>query len=63
VPIDERQMSLIASRLTQRVGKAVQVEARVDPSIMGGVVAQIGDDVFDGSVRGRLERLRRSLIA
>ena len=63
VPIDERQMSLIASRLTQRVGKAVQIEARVDPSIIGGVVAQIGDDVIDGSVRGRLERLRRSLMA
>ena len=63
VPIDERQMSLIASRLTQRIGKAVQVQARVDPSIIGGVVAQIGDDVIDGSVRGRLERLRRSLMA
>ena len=63
VPIDERQMTLIASRLTQRIGKAVQIEARIDPSIIGGVVAQIGDDVIDDSVRGRLERLRRSLIA
>ncbi len=63
VPIDQRQMSLIASRLTRRVGKTVQVEPRVDPSIIGGVVAQIGDDVIDGSVRGRLERLRRALIA
>jgi F-type H+-transporting ATPase subunit delta len=63
VPIDDRQKTLIASRLTQRIGKAVQIETRVDPSILGGVVAQIGDDVIDGSVRGRLERLRRSLMA
>ena len=63
IPLDDRQKSLIASRLTQKVGKAVQIETRVDPSILGGVVAQIGDDVIDGSVRGRLERLRRTLIA
>ena len=63
VPIDERQQSLIASRLGQRVGKSVTVETRVDPSILGGVIAQIGDNVIDGSVRGRLERLRRALTA
>jgi F-type H+-transporting ATPase subunit delta len=63
VPIDERQKSVIASRLGQRVGKTVLVETRVDPSILGGVIAQIGDNVIDGSVRGRLERLRRALTA
>lgn len=63
VPIDERQQSLIASRLGRRVGKTVTVETRVDPSILGGVIAQIGDNVIDGSVRGRLERLRRALTA
>ena len=63
VPIDERQKSVIASRLGQRVGKTVILETRVDPSILGGVVAQIGDNVIDGSVRGRLERLRRALTA
>jgi F-type H+-transporting ATPase subunit delta len=61
VPIDERQKSVIASRLSTRTGKTVVVETRVDPSILGGVVAQIGDNVIDGSVRGRLERLRRTL--
>ena len=63
VPIDERQKATIASRLGQRVGKTVTVETRVDPEILGGVIAQIGDNVIDGSVRGRLERLRRALIA
>ena len=63
VPIDERQQAQIASRLGQRLGKTVVLETSVDPAIIGGVVAQIGDDVIDGSVRGRLERLRRRLIA
>jgi len=63
VPIDERQKALIASRLGRRLGKTVTLETHVDPSILGGVVAQVGDDVIDGSVRGRLERLRRALTA
>jgi F-type H+-transporting ATPase subunit delta len=63
VPIDERQKAVIASRLSRRLGKTVVLETRVDVSILGGVVAQIGDNVIDGSVRGRLERLRRSLTA
>jgi F-type H+-transporting ATPase subunit delta len=63
VPIDDRQRSQIASRLGQRIGKTVTVETRVDPAILGGVIAQIGDNVIDGSVRGRLERLRRTLTA
>jgi F-type H+-transporting ATPase subunit delta len=63
VPIDARQQATIANRLGQRVGKTVTVETHVDPAILGGVIAQIGDNVIDGSVRGRLERLRRALTA
>ena len=63
VPIDERQQTQIAARLGQRLGKRIEIETRVDPSILGGVIAQVGDNVIDGSVRGRLERLRRALTA
>ena len=63
VPIDERQRTQIAVRLGQRLGKRIEIETRVDPSILGGVIAQVGDNVIDGSVRGRLERLRRALTA
>jgi F-type H+-transporting ATPase subunit delta len=63
VPIDERQKTVIASKLARRLGKTIVLETRVDPNILGGVVAQVGDDVIDGSVRGRLERLRRTLTA
>ena len=63
VPIDAGQQALIASRLGLRLGKTIVLETRVDPAILGGVIAQVGDDVIDGSVRGRLERLRRRLTA
>ena len=63
VPLDDAQKTLIASRLSARTGTQITVETRIDPSILGGVIAQIGDDVIDGSVRGRLERLRRRLMA
>jgi F-type H+-transporting ATPase subunit delta len=63
IPLDERQRSSIAARLAARTGKQITLETHVDPSILGGVVAQIGDDVIDGSVRGRLERIRRALLA
>jgi len=63
VPISEQQKMQIATRLGQRLGKRMEIETRVDPSILGGVVAQVGDNVIDGSVRGRLERLRRALTA
>lgn len=63
VPLDAGQQEQIAAQLADRLGKQVVLEAHVDPSLIGGVVAQIGDDVIDGSVRGRLERLRQSLMA
>jgi F-type H+-transporting ATPase subunit delta len=63
IPIDAAQQAAIAQRLGQRLGKTVVLETRIDPAILGGVVAQVGDDVIDGSVRGRLERLRRRLTA
>jgi F-type H+-transporting ATPase subunit delta len=63
VPINDQQKSVIAAKLGRRLGKTVNVETRVDASILGGVIAQVGDNILDGSVRGRLERLRRALTA
>ena len=39
----------------------VEIKVIVDPSIQGGIVAQVGDTVIDGSVRHRLEQLKQSL--
>jgi F0F1-type ATP synthase delta subunit len=39
----------------------VAIEAAVDPEVIGGVVVQVGDQIIDGSVRARLEALKRQL--
>jgi|SRR5579871_2584038 len=51
----------IAQRLEQRLGRTVQVTTRVDPTLIGGVVARVGDQLIDASVRSKLEALRRRL--
>ena len=48
--------------LEQRTGKKVIVTSKVDPDLIGGVVARVGDLVLDGSVRTQLEDLRSRLV-
>ena len=61
VAIDDERRSRIARELSQWTGKSVEVEAEVDPTLVGGAVIRIGDRLIDGSVRGRLRRLRAEL--
>jgi F-type H+-transporting ATPase subunit delta len=64
VPLDAQLEQVVAQRLAsylQREPSQVSIRARVDPNIIGGVVARVGDRVIDDSVRGRLDRLRRTL--
>ncbi|MBM4358169.1 MAG: F0F1 ATP synthase subunit delta [Deltaproteobacteria bacterium] len=51
----------LADRIAQVTGKKVVITTEEDPSLIAGVVAQIGDRVIDGTVRGRLDRLAESL--
>jgi F-type H+-transporting ATPase subunit delta len=44
-------------------GAKIDASFRLDPTILGGTVVRIGSTVYDGSVRGRLERLKESLVA
>ena len=44
-------------------GGRVDISLQVDPDILGGVMVRIGDRLIDGSVRGRLERLRTRLAS
>ena len=63
VPLDAQATRLLSQRLATYTGKQVRLEMQVDPAVIGGVVARIGDELIDDSVRGRLERLRRNLIS
>jgi F-type H+-transporting ATPase subunit delta len=64
IALDRDLERVIAGRLAAHLGRdpdKVSILSRVDPSIIGGVVARVGDQVIDDSVRGRIERLRRTL--
>ncbi len=62
-PLDEQEVSAVRSRLEQMTGGRVELTLRVDPNLLGGVQVRLGDLLIDGSVRGRLERLRGRLAA
>ncbi|MCD6567169.1 MAG: ATP synthase F1 subunit delta [Dehalococcoidia bacterium] len=62
LPLGDKDKEMISHRLGDMVGhKKVVIDARVDPSIIGGVRAKIGDMLVDDSIRYRLASLRRSL--
>ncbi len=60
-PIDEETKGEVADRLSALLGKTAIPHVRVLPHIIGGIVVQAGDTIYDGSLRRRLERMRRQL--
>ncbi|MDY6892716.1 MAG: ATP synthase F1 subunit delta [Chloroflexota bacterium] len=62
VPIDEGDKAKLAKHLSEIAGKQIVLSAEVDPSIIGGFVARIGDKVLDGSTKAKLEALKKSLV-
>ena len=56
--LTDEQRDRLARALSDATGKQVEVKVIVDPSVLGGAVAQIGDTVIDGSVKTRLEQLK-----
>jgi F-type H+-transporting ATPase subunit delta len=62
-PLQPDEVRALASRLEETTGGRIELDVRVDPSLLGGLVVQLGDRLIDGSVRGRLERLRTQLIS
>jgi F-type H+-transporting ATPase subunit delta len=60
-PLDPEQLGQITAALEKLSGKKVAVTKREDPSLLGGVVAKLGDTVYDGSLRTQLRTLRDEL--
>ena len=62
-PVDESQRVALEAKLTQLTGKKVHADYSVDPSLIGGLVTRISSTIYDGSVKGQLESLRRRLVS
>jgi F-type H+-transporting ATPase subunit delta len=61
IPLTEEQVTRLADALGKATGKRVEVKVIIDPSVLGGLIAQVGDTVIDGSIRARLDQLRESI--
>ncbi|MGD2130287.1 MAG: F0F1 ATP synthase subunit delta [Lysobacterales bacterium] len=61
VPLDSNQSDRMREALARRFEREIELENEIDESVIGGAVVYAGDQVIDGSLRGRLEKLSNSL--
>ena len=61
VPLSADQESRLKAALANATGKQLNLKVVVDPSVLGGLVATVGDTVIDGSVRTRLDNVKSRL--
>ena len=61
IMLDEEQQRRLTEALEKATGKKIDLKVIQDPSVLGGIVARVGDTVIDGTVRRRLEQLKESL--
>ncbi len=62
-PLSQGEKAEMAARLTAMTGKDVAASYQVDEQLLGGAVVRIGSTVYDGSVRGQLQRIKQQLSA
>ena len=62
-PLTPDEVRELTARMERFTGGRVELDVQVDPSLLGGLVVRVGDRLIDGSVRGRLERLRNQLVS
>lgn len=61
-PLDETQQQKLAAQLASATGKQVRVDLSVDASLIGGIVAQVGSTIYDGSIRQQLKAFKQRLV-
>ena len=62
LPLEEEDKQRLSRQLGEMMGRKIVIDAQVDPSVVGGFIAKIGDTLIDASTRNRLETLRKSLV-
>jgi F-type H+-transporting ATPase subunit delta len=61
-PLPADRAQAVERALAQATGRTVRLGMRVDPSIIGGVVARVGDTIYDGSVTTQLRKMKKRLV-
>ena len=61
IELDPETVEQIGAKIGERTGRKVQLESRVDPDILGGIVVRVGDRILDASIANRLESLRKQV--
>ena len=61
VELDEGTVRALGDRISEQTGRRVELSAKVEPDILGGIVVQVGNSVLDASVRNRLQQLRKQV--
>jgi len=61
MPLSATQRDLLRTTLERQTGKRIELEERVDPAVLGGVVVKVGSTVYDGSLSTQIRRLRENL--
>jgi ATP synthase F1 delta subunit len=59
IELDDDVVKRIGDRVGEQTGKEIELNAHVDPDIIGGIVLRVGNSVLDASIRNRLDQLRR----
>lgn len=59
VPLDDDTVQRLGAALGKATGKSVEIKVTVDPSVIGGIVARVGDTVIDGSIARKVDSLRQ----
>jgi F-type H+-transporting ATPase subunit delta len=63
IDLDEQQRAKIAADLRSRYGEQLDLRFGVDPSLIGGLIIRVGDQVLDNSLRARLSAVQRNMLA
>jgi F-type H+-transporting ATPase subunit delta len=61
IELDDELIETIGKRIEDQTGRQIDLDANVDPDLIGGLVLRVGNKVLDSSVRSRLERLRKEV--
>ncbi len=61
VELDDEVVRSLGDRISEKTGRKVDLTARVEPDLIGGIVLRVGNSILDASIRNRLEQLRRQV--